>query len=403
MKNQSAVKTAATVALLALTIGVQAQGNNKEIRRPVQVSFVNHFGTNGQQADSIENNVSINLITGSSKGVNGMEIGTVCNFVNGKVKGFQAAGVSNHAKGSVAGAQIAGVLNTSKGITGFQSAGVANLNNGAVKGAQVAGVFNIARGNAYAQSSGVYNLADSVKGGQTSGVINQAQAVTGVQAAGVANIAKETKGVQMSGIINMSGTVKGAQLAGIVNKAHNVKGVQIGLINIADSCSGVPIGIVNIVKKGYHQFELGFDEMQMTSVAYRSGVKQLHTIIGASVKLNDMSPVIWGTTFGLGTSKNISPRCLADVELLYTHIICDDRFTDDNKLFSLYLGIDRHLGGKFSLSAGVTANALIYDTTNASNIINMEKFVPYTIISKKLNDRNHLAGWVGGRIALKIN
>jgi len=188
----------------------------------------------------------------------------------------------------------------------------------------------------------------------------------------------------------------------LVNRAKSV-GTQIGFVNIADSCSGAAIGIVNIVKTGYHQIELGTDDMLMANLSYRSGIKKLHTIVGASIKPDNSSNVVWGTTFGLGTSVNLSPRTLFDTELLYSQIVCDDKFSHDNKLFRAYLGIDRHLFGKLSLAAGVTANALIYETTNAGNVTRMRELVPYTMVSEKVNDRMHLAGWIGGRVALRLN
>lgn len=402
--TSTALKLAFAAAGLAVTLGVSAQETPTTADfRPFQISFVPTLGTNGFLSNKIENGVSINIIAGTSKGVRWAEIGGVANMVKGNVGGAQFAGVVNLTSGNVNGGQLAGVLNTSQRVTGAQASGVANIAKGNIKGLQMAGVTNTAHNIIGAQDAGVYNQADSVVGGQLAGVTNIAKTVKGVQAAGVFNSSKTTKGIQVAGVTNISDKVDGFQMAGILNKARVVKGVQLGLVNLSDSCSGLPIGLVSIVRTGYSQIELGTDDMLMANVAYRSGVKKLHTIVGASILPDNSSTVIWGTTFGIGTSHNLSPRTLLDADLMYTQIICNDKFSHDNKLFRAYIGIDRHIFGKMSLAAGITANALVYSTSSTDNVHHMKQLVPYTMISEKINSRNHLAGWIGGRVAIRIN
>lgn len=355
--------------------------------RPFQISFVPMLGTNGIESPKVANRVSLNIIAGISKGVGAAEYGGVANITKGNVYGFQYAGVLNMTE-DVTGCQIAGIVNLTQGnVTGFQAAGIAN-NTRNVKGVQAAGVVNIAKGD--------------VEGSQLANIGNMAKDVTGAQLSGIFNLANGNTKTQFAGIFNSAENVKGVQVSGLVNRAKTV-GTQIGFVNIADSCSGAAIGIVNIVKTGYHQIELGTDDMLMANLSYRSGIKKLHTIVGASIKPDNSSTVTWGTTFGLGSSFNLSPRTLFDTELLYSQIVCNDKFSHDNKLFRAYIGIDRHLFGKLSIAAGVTANALIYETTNLGNVNRMKQLVPYTMVSEKVNDRMHLAGWIGGRVALRLN
>lgn len=367
-----AIMGAGSTSVLAQSAANNQTQDSSITYRPFQISFVPMLGTNGIESPKVANRLSVNIIAGMSKGVGAAEYGGIANLTNGKVFGFQ----------------YAGILNTSKDVTGCQVAGIVNLTQGNVKGFQGAGIVNNTR---------------SVKGVQAAGVVNIAKGeVEGSQLAGIVNIADGKAKTQVAGIFNSAENVKGVQISGLVNRAKSV-GTQIGFVNIADSCSGASIGIVNIVKNGYHQFELGTDDMLMANLSYRSGIKKLHTIVGASIKPDNSSTVVWGTTFGLGTSINLSPRTLLDADLLYSQIVCNDKFSHDNKLFRAYLGIDRHLFGKLSMAAGVTANALIYETTNLGNVHRMEQLVPYTIVSEKINDRMHLAGWIGGRVAFRLN
>lgn len=387
----------AIVALAFMSAGstsalAQSAANNQTkdssiTYRPFQISFVPMLGTNGIESPKVANRVSVNIIAGVSKGVGAAEYGGVANLTKGSVNGFQ----------------YAGVLNTSKNVTGCQVAGIANLTRGDLKGFQGAGITNITANVKGVQAAGIANIAKGeVEGSQLANIGNMAKSVSGVQVAGIYNLSLDEAKTQVAGIFNSAANVRGVHISGLVNRAKAV-GTQIGFINIADSCSGASIGFVNIVKNGYHQFELGTDDMLMASFSYRSGVKKLHTIIGASIKPDNSSTVTWGTTFGLGTSCNLSPRTLFDTELLYSQIVCNDKFSHDNKLFRAYLGIDHHLYGKLSLAVGVTANALVYETTNPDNVHHMEQLVPYTIISEKVNDTKHLAGWIGGRVAFRLN
>ena len=393
MKRNIRLAIVALAFLGASSTSVLAQSATNQTKdsstayRPFQISFVPMLGTNGIESPRIANRLSVNIIAGISKGVGAAEYAGVANLTKGNVYGFQYAGVLNMSE-DVTGCQMAGIVNLTQGnVTGFQGAGIAN-NTRSVKGVQAAGIVNIAKGD--------------VEGSQLAGIGNMAKNVTGAQLSGIFNLANGNAKTQVAGIFNSAESVKGVQVSGLVNRAKSV-GTQIGFVNIADSCSGAAIGIVNIVKTGYHQIELGTDDMLMANVSYRSGIKKLHTIIGASIKPDNSSNVVWRTTFGLGTSCNLSPRTLFDTELLYSQIVCNDKFSHDNKLFRAYLGIDRHLFGKLSLAAGVTANALIYETTNLGNITRMKQLVPYTMVSEKVNDRMHLAGWIGGRVALRIN
>lgn len=420
--KRSMVKSLA-IGLVLLTSGFNAGAQMQPISatyRPIQVSLVPNFGTNWTLSSESSNAVSLNLIGGVSKEVRAFEAGGVVNIVKGDVRYYQVSGVVNLVSGNNVGFQSAGVLNRTNSVKGYQSSGVANLVNENVEGFQAAGVVNRTKDVKGFQMAGVVNLTSgfvlgfqgagvanqhlgNFKGVQLSGVSNSADSVNGAQLSGVANSAKFVKGVQLGGVFNMACDVKGSQIGGVVNIAKHVSGVQIGIVNIADSCGGVPIGLFNIIKNGYQQLELSGDETFYTNIAYRSGVKRLHSIVSAGIRPDKGNPTLWTIGYGMGTSQNISPKTLLDVDLSYNQIAIDGKFDEDNKLFRLYIGIDRHLFKNVSIAAGATANALFYCNSDVDNVAHMDQLIPYTIYKHKINDSKSVAGWVGGKIAIRFN
>lgn len=388
-KRVQIILIAAFAAISANLFGQTTTANStKSSYRPLQLSLVPYIGTNGIESASTSNYTSINLIGGISNNVGAAEIAGVLNIVKNDVRGFQASGVANLTKGFVGGFQTSGILNTSNTLLGLQLAGVANLNKKEANGNQIAGVVCLSKSIKGTQISGVYNYADSSDGCQLSGIANFSRKATGLQAASVVNIAD---------------TISGVQVAGIVNRARLARGVQVGIVNIADSCTGVSVGIVNIIKSGYHQLEFSGDELFYTNLAYRSGLKKLHSIVSAGIRPDYNDKTAWSIGFGVGSSKSLSPNLLLDMEMSYAQIVINDRFKDDNKLFKIYVGVDRYLFRGVSVALGLSANAMIYSTSNDFNRKQMENLIPYTITSDKLNEHKHISGWIGGKIAIRFN
>jgi hypothetical protein len=94
-------------------------------QRPVQLSFIPGWSTNGPRNAQDKNNFSINLIGGSAAGLDGVELGGVFNIDKKNVKGAQLAGIYNQAN-RVQGIQAAGVLNKTHYLKGIQL-GVINI------------------------------------------------------------------------------------------------------------------------------------------------------------------------------------------------------------------------------------------------------------------------------------
>ncbi len=246
--------------------------NNK---KTFQFSILPTIGTNRNISGIITNNLSINLLAGYSRAVDGIEIGGLFNIVKTNVRGFQFAGLGNIVGGQLKGLQIAGLTNVNLQKTnGIQIAGINNVVWDNVNGAQISSISNITKGNMYGyQFSGFNNyVVQNLEGIQMAGFANITEkTVTGIQLAGIANIGINTvmgsqitfvgnfansgfKGWQIAGISNITNKKsEGTQLAGMSNIAfEGLKGIQMtSFFNLCgSSVQGVQFSIGNNTSLG---------------------------------------------------------------------------------------------------------------------------------------------------------
>lgn len=327
-----------------------------------QFSLLPGISTNRLLSGNIINDYSLNLIGGYARGVNRMELGGIFNIDQENVRYIQAAGIFNLVGGTVYGLQAAGIFNRSAGnVNGIQTAGIFNSNKGNVTGIQAAGIFNF----------------------------NKAR-VNGLQAAGICNKANE---------------VYGAQVAGIFNWAGKVKGVQIGLINIADTVKGVSLGLFSIVKKGYHKWEVGADELFFTRMAFRTGTNWFHNIIHVGVDPRTLSAngqMLWMIGYGAGTSIPLGKHYL-DFDLTFSQIGKGAPQLYLSEMGQTYAGLDFRLAKKISLAAGITGNVFIVDEMNPAYSESFSPIYSKPIVNQSIGSSTiHLQAWIGGRIGLRF-
>lgn len=261
-----------------------------------QVSFLPLIGTNGSLSGNITNNFSLNVFSGYSKGINGIEVGGFLNIIRedvvgtqisgfanitgnetegaqvagffnyngGDLLGAQVAGFTNLLIGNVNGVQAAGFANTLKGkMNGAQLAGFSNLTTADVDGFQVAGFTNVALGDVrLAQISGFSNYGNNVEGFQAAGYFNFAYGdVKSLQAAGFANIAKGNSKLQAAGFANITFKNSEIQVSGFSNLAFKNTTVQAtGFGNLAFKNSDFQIS-------GFSNLALGNSKLQATGFA----------------------------------------------------------------------------------------------------------------------------------------
>jgi hypothetical protein len=264
MRNSGSVRILVLIVMvLFMPSVISAQAD--PVDRPISVSCVPGFSSNGPTSYSVTTNFSLNILGGLNRRVHGCEIGGLFNIEKEDVIGFQAAGVGSFLGTDLIGAQIAGVTNVVGGYaSGFQAAGVGNFVGSDFAGFQGAGVFNVVGGDFdVVQFAGVANLALGE--------------VRGVQIAGPFNFAEGNRGVQIA-VVNICGEVTGGQI-GVVNIARKVTGFQLAVVNVAEEMTGAPLGLVSIVGNGQFHVNAWVDETSILNVGIKCGAKHIYTVL----------------------------------------------------------------------------------------------------------------------------
>lgn len=333
--------------------------------RPYQVSFVPGLSTNGKLNSQVINNFSFNVLGGYSGGVNGMEIGGLFNINKKTVQYLQIAGILNTTGGGMNGLQIAGINNTVvDSVDGLQIAGINNHVGGSHTGMQIGGIYNHVGGS-----------------------------MTGIQLAGIGNFTRrKTKGIQIAGIGNFSKTeVTGVQLAGVLNYTKRLKGLQIGLINISDVSDGYSIGLINIVLKGYHKLAVFSNETMNLNVAFKTGTRNLYSILLAGMNAGASDEKIYSYGYGLGREMPFGRVIGINTEITsqYLHLGSWDHL---NLLSKLNLHFYINLAKGVSIFGGPSLNGFYSNQTAA---VSGYKFdIPYSSQHTfKMFDK--VNGWIG--------
>jgi hypothetical protein len=307
----SALHQRSLVKLIVSDRQIENSNNLKLYRNsPLQVSFLPMLGSNGLLSGTVENRFSINIISGYSRSVNGLELGGFLNIIRedlrgtqlsgfGNVvgkssKGLQASGFFNYNIGAFTGAQLTGFSNVVTGdIEGIQVAGFLNTLRGKMDGAQLAGFTNLTTENTdgfqiagfsnvtfkdvkLAQIAGFGNYGGNIDGLQIAGFGNLAKGdVNALQAAGFMNAAYNVKHLQIAGFMNVVAyTNSGFQIAGFMNMATQIEKMQVagfmnialhennggqiaGFLNVAKKIRGIQIGVLNISDTIYNGIPLG--------------------------------------------------------------------------------------------------------------------------------------------------
>lgn len=362
----------------------------KPANRMAQISLLPYLGTNLMRSDRMSNNVSVNILWGTSGGVDGLEVGGIANNVDGDVQGIQVAGLANV---------------VSDDMIGIQFAGIGNMVSGTTKGFQLGGLYNRTAETNAVQIAGFFNAAKKdFSGVQLASLFNVAKGeANGLQLSSMFNASGGAVKTQLAGILNVGGDVGIAQIAPLLNVGKNVKGVQVGLINVADTVSGLPVGLLNIVKRGYNRLELSTGETFFGNFAIKVGVKQFYNIFIVGGRYDDESNdageseriLSWGLGYGVGTSVGLSRRYMINLEAVSMHVNERENWTSDlHQLHQLKVLLDGRIGRKISVFAGPVANLMVSRLEDAESGEIGTQLLPYTLYDKTLGGTRY-QGWVG--------
>lgn len=136
-----------TFTLVAWVIHTEAHAQTRTLKHsPVHIGLVYPISTNGLQAASYSNSLSLHAIAGVSGAETGVALAGFALIIKDSAKGLQAAGFLN-STGSSKGVSMAGFINVS-GDAGTQIGGFMNIAR-KVRGVQIAGFLNIADSSDY--------------------------------------------------------------------------------------------------------------------------------------------------------------------------------------------------------------------------------------------------------------
>ena len=342
-----------------------AQNVNFVDTRLFQLSLVPSIGTNRKMSGQIKNKISLNLISGYSYGVHGVELGGFYNLDREEVIGAQFGGFGNTVGGEVRGAQFGGFINTTKDY---------------VNGVQMAGFINVA--------------SDSVEGFQAAGFTNTTKEMSGFQVAGFNNRTMKVSGYQLSGFMNTTGEMDGVQIAGFINIAKEVKGLQLSVINIADTVSsGVPIGLISIVKKnGFLSPALEYTDAIPVGFAMRVGVETFYSILAIGTNPDNY----WSVGGGFGSKRftSVNRKLFLNPELRWSSLTQGKiRENEDSNLIQLNFNLGYQLFKRLSIAGDPSLNFFFTNHLNAQGdpIIDLANS---TIIDGQ-GSRNRYQMWAG--------
>lgn len=342
-----------------------------ETHRLAQISLLPYLGTNQQRSDEVTNNVSVNVLWGTSKAVDGFEVGGLGNTVMEDVRGVQLAGMFNQVGGKVTGTQIAGLFNQAeKGVLGAQVAGLGNISRDSIIGTQIGGLFNT---NGY-----------------------------------------HIDGMQISGLFNVADGDVGHQISGLFNRAHTVHKRQVGLINICDSTAKAGYGLINIVQQGYNRIEVGASEGMFVTAGAKFGSRKLYNIILFGLRWDELEQTTptnetavgsftsWSLGYGLGAAIKLRDKGLWNFELIASHVNEYETWTNElNLLVQFRTTMDWKIGRRFSLYAGPSVNFFISERP----LIGVDEFathLPYEPFGEYTDGDTRVHAWLGFTAGIRL-
>jgi len=424
-------KRTLVAALVPKKSVIMADNVKVEEERFAQISLLPYIGTNQLVTGLISNKYSINLIAGYSGGVDRLELGGFQNIVRGNVNGVQLAGFGNIVSGDTKGFQGSGFYNVTVGsLTGVQASGFGNVAMDTIRGTQLSGFFNTLRGPMYGvqgsgflnfttqhvdglQATGFANVAlKDVRLTQLSGFGNYCRNVDGIQATGFANIAtgvvkraqlsgfanycRDVDGLQATGFANIAtGVNTGLQVSGFINYATELDGYQISVFNVCDTVkSGTPFGVFSFVRRGFHEFELGVNELFWLNASFKTGTHRFYNIFSTGINTN------WGYAgYGLGTQFRLGERLSLGIELssqIISNLAFSELIGNQNRLLaSLNIRLAKHL----AVVIGPSVNLLVSSPKTGQLDLPLVLFRPFT---NQMVGGSNLIAWPGLQFSIRI-
>jgi hypothetical protein len=196
--------------------------------------------------------------------------------------------------------------------------------------------------------------------------------------------------------------MRGMQI-GLINFAKWSYGSQLGLINISTETKGIPVGFISIVGKGYHKLEISADEIFYTNLAYRTGKREFYNIItvGANPSTFEKPQTLWTFGYGVGTAPRLTKGVALNLDITSSQIVAG-KIEEINLLNKVYGGFDFQITKGFSITAGITLNGQLTDSTYDSYPEIFADYVPKIIEERTYSNDLNLKMWWGAKVGIRF-
>jgi hypothetical protein len=384
--------------------------DSSQLKMPagVQVSVVPGLGTNGLRGDTVTNRLSLNILGGSARGLDGVELGGMLNLDKENVRGVQVSGFINRVGGDLEGVQSAGFLNVVGGkAEGVQLAGFGNIHQGDLRGVQIAGFMNVNRGGIFGpQLAGFLNVTGSpVVGPQIAGFMNVARgSLRGPQLSGFLNVSGGTiDGPQLAGFLNTARNVRGVQVSGFLNTAKKVKGSQIGVFNIADSVSGIQFGVLSFSRKGYRRLELAYGDAFEASILFKTGTRTLHNLLSLATPARE-NPERWAYGYGFGSELRLGRHLDLNLDVLCQQVIENrSQYTQNlNLLNDLRVTLGVRPWKRTALFAGPVVHVAVSRVKHRETLAIGSPLIPQNTLYDHTEGPTRIAIWPGFTAGIRL-
>ncbi len=289
--------------ILPVTSFAQRRNSNPS---KTHLSLFPGYSNTGIQEIQQDYKLSLNLTSGITGSVHGIEVGLISNYNYEKFQGIQLAGFAN-----ISGAN--NVLNPKEKL------------EKTFGGFQFATLFNKTYGDGVGWQMASFNMAESsFKGFQLGFVLNKSRDFNGVQIAGLINSSTMgAAGFQLAPLFNYSGGQSyGMQISlfnyartggfisstnslfndfyqiGLINFSKTNNGNQIGLINISGKNNGVPLGLINI-DASHGNVSLRATDMFLSNLSISTGSKFYTNLLQVGYNLSISGLPVWGLGYGI--------------------------------------------------------------------------------------------------------
>jgi hypothetical protein len=362
-----------TLIALMLCTGLMFGHEEKLKFRPFQLSFVYPLGTNGLNSFQYTNGISFNMLYGLNGGLDGVEVGSVFNYIHQDANGVQIAGVFNMIR---------------KNSNGVFISGATNLHLGPVKGASISGALNLGGGH----SDGVF-----IAGGANIHL----RTMEGVAIAGGLNLGfGDTEGFTVAPVNIFFKDYSGVQI-GVVNIVGGLDGLQLGVVNyVGEDNDALPIGLISIVKDGYYEVEVAANEMAYLNVGYKMGVKKFYNTFNMGYSKHDGRD-IFRYGIGIGSSRPVGYKQSVSFEAGTDQVITDWNWNGGLSLINkLSIDYRLRLGKNFALVGGPSFNVYVTNEKTGDEYGTID--IPKTVYEYEWTNTK-LFSWFGWKLGFSYS